>query len=200
MPFPNNANEMLRYQLTPYYERLMRDGGEWAQDRSQLSNESITMPSGTVKFRFFTAIRSETITRIRTIAGGTAAAATPTLCKVGVYEVDPQTDNLSNLVASANTTSLWSVVNGANTTTLAANFNKRAGQRYAAAALCITAGATPVLQGGPPLGLFNGSEGLQHPVVNAVLAAQADLPATVAYASLGQGAFLDMAVGFAFLP
>lgn len=126
-----------------FADPLPTAGGEAITDRSVTHlNMSVLGASGQVAFYMFTARRTETINSIRTFSGTTAAGATPTLCKVGVYSIAANGD-ATRLVVSANNTALWSVANTTYTQALLAPFSKIAGQRYAVAMGIVTAAALP---------------------------------------------------------
>lgn len=200
MPRVAHPNDAIKWAINNYQDRLVEGGGEYTNDKTAISNESVTMPTGTIRFRWFTAMATESITRIRTISGGTAAAATPTLCRVGIYSVDPTTGNLALLVACASDTALWAATNTAYTSTLTSTFSKIAGTRYAFAMLCVSGVATPTMQGGPPLGMFNGSVGISLPQTSGIRTGRTDLDAAITAASISQNTFLDATPTALLLP
>jgi hypothetical protein len=165
------------------------------RDPDALSSGEATMPrevvlattslsTGTLRLSYFTAVKTETITQVRTYSGS-AAAATPTLCKMGVYSVDAS-GNLTLLAATANDTALWAAANTTYTRSLTTSFTKVAGQRYAAAQLCVTAGTAPtVLCGSSGAGSTMNSIMADAPRLGGAVTAVADLSASIAAGSVG---------------
>ena len=65
-----------------------------------------SLSTGNFRLVYFTAAKTESITKISTYAA-TAAAATPTLCRVGIYTIDGS-GNLTLAASIANDTTIWS--------------------------------------------------------------------------------------------
>lgn len=106
------------------------------------ANGGVVVTQSRAMLTFFTSRKTETITKVRTITGSTAAAATPTLCRVGIYSVDGSGNG--TLVASiANDTTLWATANTAYSSTLSSPLAKVGGQRYALGIICVTGAAAP---------------------------------------------------------
>lgn len=158
--------------------------GEEVLHRTFVTNNAASNPtSGQMRFTFFTARKSEAITKIRVYSGGTAAAATPTLARVGIYSVDSA--GAGTLVASnANDTSLFAATSTAYTITLSATFNKIAGQRYAWAPLVVSGTTMPTFPGVSIATSLEASG--RAPVMAGALSSQADLPLSFTAVSLTQ--------------
>lgn len=107
--------------------------------------------SGSVRLTYFTATQTGTYTRLRSLTATTAAGATPTLARMGVYTVAAN-GNLTLLAATANDTTLWATANTAYERTTTASYTLTAGQRYAFAHLVVTAAAVPSLVGKSSVG------------------------------------------------
>lgn len=135
-------------------------------------------PTGDVRGAQFVARKTETITQVRLITGNTAAAATPTLCKIGVYSVDA-TGNLTLVASTANDTTLFAAASTTYTRTFAASFTKTAGTRYSVIVLVVTTATAPNFQG-----LGASTENGLLPMAATRLTAQTDLPGTIAVGSL----------------
>lgn len=138
--------------------------------------------SGAIRLTFFTATVPNTVDTTLTVTGTTAAAATPTLCKVGLYIVESNND-LTLVASTANTTSLWASTNTEYATALQASYTFIPGRRYATGALVVSGGTTPTLFG------YSVGTGMQNiwaraPRVSAAVSGQTDLPATIASGSL----------------
>jgi hypothetical protein len=99
-----------------------------------------------MRLTFFTARAAGSSTQARTRSGVTAAGATPTLCKLGLYLVDAS-DNGTLVAATANTTSLWAAANTAYTPAWVTPYTMILGQRYALGQLIVTSQTAPVWTG-----------------------------------------------------
>lgn len=160
--------------------------GETAPDRSAWISANVPLTSQQIRFTYITARKSEIINTLSTFTGATAAGATPTLCRVGVYSVDSKNGNLTLMAACANDTALWNAPNARFDKSLTTPWRKQAGTRYALACLCVSVAALPVLQGGGSGSTTTVISDLMNlePRLVAALSGQADLPASVASASL----------------
>lgn len=130
---------------------LLASGEMVPPDRRLAFGSSVTgtlVASQVLSLHYFTAKKTEPITKIETYSGGTAAGATPTLCQKAVFEIDAAGKG-TRLALTANNTALWSVINTAYLEALTTTFNKVRGQRYAIGLLIVTAAAVPILQGVP---------------------------------------------------
>ena len=155
--------------------------GESSFSRMDITSSAATATSGNMRLSFFTALKNETITSVRAVTGTTAAAATPTLCRFGVYQVDEATGDLTLIASTPNDTTLFSSTTTAYTKDLSEPFVKYKGIRYAVAVLVVSAVATPTFQGNNSVPSV---ESFVSPIMCATRSGQADLPATVAAADL----------------
>lgn len=165
------------------YDQYLTDqaiaSGESTIPRISVAQSSLPAGANQVlNLTYFTARKTELIGNIRTLSGGTAAGATPTLCRVGIYSVAANGD-IALLAAIANDTTLWATTFTHYTRALTAAFQKIAGTRYAWGQLCVT-GATAPTFAGPVNGLTPNTA----PRLSGTVAAQADLPANVANAGI----------------
>jgi hypothetical protein len=157
--------------------------GEEVFERDFVNSNAIAMTSQSLRLSYFTARKSETTTQARVITGSTAAGATPTLCRLGLYSIDANGDG--TLVASTpNDTALFAAANTAYTKAWSASYAKVAGQRYALGILVVTAAAVPTLVGVVPQ-FGSGIELNVSPRTVAFMAGQADLPATFLESGVG---------------
>lgn len=141
---------------------------------------AITLVSGTLRLAYFTAHKGGPSNGIRIISVA-AAAATPTLIRFGLYTVNAVGD-ITLVASTPNDTSLLSAANTTYTKGWSANPTMVQGQRYAFAALVVTAVASPTVVG--PV-TSNSQEAFMDPTVTAFLASQTDLPASVAVGAIG---------------
>jgi hypothetical protein len=147
--------------------------------------------SGVLRLTYFTARKTETITQVRVVSGSTAAGATPTVVRFGLYSVAANGD-IALIASTANDTALLATINTAYTKALSASVDLVAGTRYAFGILVVSAATMPTF-----LCLattIGGSELNVAPRISALIAGQADLPASVANASLSAAALAFYAV------
>lgn len=133
----------------------------------------------------FRAVKTEQITRLQFYTSGTAAAATPSLVRAGVYV--RQTGNVWGLAASfANDTALFAATLTTYTKTLTTTFNKQAGQDYAIGLLIVSAVAFPTLVAPSNAGAtgFATDALLAQPMTFGRVTGQADLPTSIPAASV----------------
>src|SRR5688572_24209899 len=137
--------------------------------------------SGQLRLMYFTCRKTETTSQVRMYSSTTAAGATPTLVRIGLYSIAANGDG--TLVASTvNDTALFSAASTTYQKSWSTPYAKAAGQRYAVGLLIVTAAALPTL-----LGSFVGNAGLataSAPTMAASLTGQADLPVSYTAASL----------------
>jgi hypothetical protein len=156
-----------------------------------LATSAQTLTSGNLRLRFFTARKTEDITKVRTYTGNTAAGATPTLCRVGIYSVDSGGD-LTLVASIVNDTALWAGTQTAYERSLSATWSKVAGQRYAVGALCVTGATAPLIAGALP---SSTGLGARPPRTTGLLSGQTDLPSPITAGSIGDSAasiFVEM--------
>jgi parallel beta-helix repeat protein len=154
--------------------------GEETFPRTALTATTLTTNSGTLRLSYFTARKTETVTQVRILSGGTSAAATPTLVKFGLYSIADTGDG--TLVAStASDTALLNAPTARFTKSFSSSYTKSAGQRYAVAVLVVTTVTAPSLSG---VGSANSAEFAEDPRVSAVLTSQTDLPSSFTAGSL----------------
>lgn len=143
---------------------------------------SVNLTAGNLRLCYFTARKTETITAIRTFSANTAQVGA-TLCRVGVYEEDPDTGDLTLVASIANDTSLWLSTGTAYGVNLSASFVKSRGTRYAVGTLIVGNSVNPRLAG--PHQILPATELAQSPRQSGLLGGQTDLPASISSASIG---------------
>lgn len=161
-------------------------GGEYIFDRRMITTAAVApSTSGTLRLTYFRAAVTETIGKIKLISGGTAAGATPTLARVGVYS-EAANGDLTLVAAIASDTTLAASAGASYTRNLTAPWSKVRGQRYAVGVLFVTSAAMPTFPGipGQAAGGLIGAEMATTPRWTASLAAQTDLPASIPAGSL----------------
>jgi hypothetical protein len=120
--------------------------GEETVPLELVSSSAIGVTSGSLRLTYFTARKSETTTGIRVTSGTTAAGATPTLIRVGLFSID-SSGNGTLVAVTPNDTTLFATASTPYTKSWSTPYAKVAGQRYAWGILIVTAAATPTFPG-----------------------------------------------------
>ncbi|MCE5291592.1 MAG: hypothetical protein LLG14_20465 [Nocardiaceae bacterium] len=163
--------------------------GQETIPRIEAPQVGLTWSSGSLRLSYFTARKSETETTVIVYTGQTAAGATPTLCRVGLYSVAANGD-LTLVGSIANDTTLFAAASTKYTRSLSSSVALVAGNRYALGLLVVTSAAMPsFIGGGLPF-----SASLDAPAVAASLSGQTDLPSSITAASLGNSGALPYMV------
>jgi hypothetical protein len=157
--------------------------GEETISRDIVSNGGIALVSGAIGLSYFTARKTEVSTQGRIQTGTIAAAATPTLAKIGVYSVASNGD-LTLAAACANDTALFAATSTNYTKSWTASFTKIAGQRYAFAHIVVSGAAIPSFaRTSSALNV----DTIAAPITAAQVLAQTDLAASIPNASVVGG-------------
>jgi hypothetical protein len=140
--------------------------------------------SGTVLLTYRRAQKTETITKLA-MASGTAAGATPSLVKFGVYSVNETTGDLTRVAITSSDTATFSTANTAYELALTSSWTKTKGVLYAYAVLIVTSAALPTVVGNAHFASTPVNAILSlSPRITAAAASQTDLPASLTAASL----------------
>jgi hypothetical protein len=162
----------------------MMTAGEFVYPRLLATAATAAVTSQGLFISYFQAKRTETVTQVTLATDATAAAATPTLCRMGVYSVPDATALATHtLIAStANDTTLFATTNTSYTKAFSASFTKSAGQWYGVAVLVVSGAALPTFRGLPHAAnnSTNTWAPANYPPISGSIAGQADLPATYA--------------------
>ena len=149
MATPTNTDQVPDYQFNEIRRRINDDStsvldtpvGEMVYDRLAFA-QGTAQATQALQLAGFTARATQNISQIRVWTGTTAAAATPTLCRMGVYVRD--SSNLYTLVAStANDTTLFAAASTTYTRSFTTPFLKTAGTDYLVAVLVVSGVAIP---------------------------------------------------------
>lgn len=158
--------------------------GEATLPRQLASSPALQLASGQMVLSYFTAQKTETISKVRLVCGNQAAAAGATLIRAAIYEVATNGD-LTLVGATASDTTLLAAANTAYTANLAQPFTKTAGKRYAVGVLVVSGGTMPRLAGVFGAGGI-ASELAQSPRQSGAIGSLSDVPSSVTSASVGQ--------------
>lgn len=141
---------------------------------------SASLPNQTLRLVYFTARKTETITKLVMTSSTTAAGATPTLVRFGIYSVAGNGD-LALIHAIANDTGIFVSTGTEYERALTSSFSKVQGTRYAVASLVVTGATAPTVIGQTsPNGLGWGVE----PRLVGAVTGQTDLPASISAGSI----------------
>lgn len=152
------------------------DGLEPFQVRDMSSQ---TMTSGVMRLTYLTPPRTRRITTMLAYTGSTAAGATPTVCRVGVFSVASD-GALTLLDATANDLTLFNGANQEFPKALANGVTCEIGQRYAFGVLVVSGATMPSFLGiSIPAAVI-----ARAPRRAAIVSGLADLPASVAAGSV----------------
>jgi hypothetical protein len=179
--------------------------GEVSHPRFLVTGVALTA-SGNLHVAFFRASRSEEVNNLGVVVTS-VAAATPTLFRWGLYDVDPTAGTCSLLAAVANAASA-PLTNGrksaANVLTYGGESpEKVSGRWYASAVLCVSPAAMPNVAAVQALhiDILTLPTAMRHPLNGrqaGVLTGQTDLPASFAISALStastsrSGPYLEM--------
>lgn len=153
--------------------------GEATMRRQEFANFTRPAANGVVRLTYFTAKKTETITKLRSLSGDTAQAGA-TLCRIGVYEEDQTTGDLTLVAATASDTSLWLAATTSYTRNLIAPWDKVRGHRYAAGVLQVGTSTAATFTG--RTGLLD--EDAVAPRLAGQRTGQTDLPSSIAVANI----------------
>lgn len=176
----SNVEAVLQEAALLMYFRAQAMTGAETLPRLSAQSTSITTSNGALRLTYFTAPSAFTATQIQVQSGATAAGATPTLIRFGLYSVASNGD-LTLVAATANDTSICAAANTLYTRPLTASYTTIAGQRYAIGMLITTAATAPTMLGS---GLGGGISTLA-PRLTGAITGLTDLPATALAATVG---------------
>lgn len=142
---------------------------------------STSVVSGRLALSYFQVARGLTVSQIRTFTAATAAA-TPTLCRVGIYSVAANGD-LTLAASIANDTTIWNAVTSTFTRSLTASLALAPGATYAFGQLYV--GTTVPTWPCASMAAIDPAETAISPRVTGSLTGQTDLPGSITAGSVG---------------
>lgn len=152
----------------------------------QYMTAGVAIASGALHAAIFTAQVSRKVSNIATACFSTAAGATPTLCRMGLwavtYNIGAGTFTATLVGSTPNDTTLWAATTTEYPKAMSAPVTLTAGALYAVGALCVTAAAAPVMYHGTQLGAVFLAP---HPFASVTITGLADLPASFTQATAG---------------
>lgn len=182
--------------VTPADIRNMLTVGQESYPREYATASNGTSVSGTLKLVYFTARKSETSTQVRLSTGG-VAAATATLCRIGLYSIAANGDG-TQVAATTNDTTLFIAANTSYSKVWASSYAMVAGQRYAIGHL-VLAGTMPtwcgqsLIANGPMRAVYS-----EDPRSVGAITGLSDLPAS--YVAATPSNIVDWRTYFEILP
>lgn len=172
---------------------MRRTGAEETIPRHAAINlTGITMSTGALRFSYFIASRSRVITQLSITTGNTAAGATPTLIKYGLYRVASNGD-LTQIGVTANDTALFAATGTPYAKALTSSATIYEDQLYAIAAIVVTGATAPTVAGCLPV---SATDLFQDPRESGVFTGQTDLLSsyTAAQIQITQSLFYAAAI------
>lgn len=154
--------------------------GQSAMPRYGININAATVATNNLRLTYFTSTKSETVTKSKLYTGGVAAAATPTVCRVGLYAVAANGD-LTLVASTPNDTSMFSAINTEYIKNFSVPYLISAGVRYALGVIVVTAATAPNLVGSS---LVNAVITSSEPRIFSVIGSVSDLPSSVAVGSV----------------
>jgi len=170
--------------IPPVVDVNQLTSGEAVVDRLRGAHDTIgAVGTGTLLLTYFTAQKTEVISQVRMYTSSTPAAATPTLCRIGVWSANAAGDLGALLASTPNDTTLFAAANTAYLKSFSASFTKAIGTRYACGVLVVSGAAMPQYIGWSTVAAAT-SKLEDSPRVCATIGAQSDLPSTATAASM----------------
>lgn len=183
-----NALPFLPGEVNQYGASLPGTAMGSLNDRRGLSATPLTGFGGTMVLTYYRASKTVTTTNLGMYSGTTAAGATPTLVRFGLYAVAANGD-LTLLSGTANDTTIFSTVNTLYSRPLGAAQQETKGLWYARALLVVSAAAMPSVLGVGTATVSSGLVMAEAPRLTGNLGGQADLPASVPAGTVTPGVF-----------
>ena len=152
--------------------------GQTTFDRKFAVTSTPALTTQRLQLTRFTAERTESISSMKTIVHGTAAA-TITLIRYGIYSISDSTGDITLVASTTNDTALLAATNTAYSKALTTVYTVDGGRDYYAAVL-VVATTQPVLAGITGIA----ADWAALPIPSYQVSSQSDLPATVVFASL----------------
>jgi len=156
--------------------------GEEVYTRERADASTVSMLTQALRLTYFTARKAQTTTKVRVRSGTTAAGATPTLCRIGLYLIDGVGDG-TRVASILNDTALFNLASTGFTRDWSVPYLMVVGQRYALGILVVTTAALPTIAG-YTYGTAMDEEGAMTPRLTGRLSTQTDLPASFVDTSL----------------
>ena len=169
-----NSQDMMtfpQYLFSAGGESVFPKDGPYVASNTALASQELGLVG-------FIAKRTEPITRISIFTGGTAAAATPSIGRYGVYQRNGD-GSITLLAATANDVNLFNATNSEFIKTLTTTFNKVKGVEYCIGQLVVSGVAMPTLNTPTTAwsAPFQTRVNIVRPLVQAKVTGQADLGA-----------------------
>lgn len=127
-----------------------------------------------LRLSYFDCRKSESTTGVRIISGGTAAGATPTLVRIGLYLID-SAGNGTLVASTPNDTALFATTATVYPKSWSTPYNKVRGTRLAVGVLVVSSTTTPTLAG---KGITSTAEVSLAPRKTGSISGQSDLPSS----------------------
>lgn len=137
--------------------------------------------SGTVYLSYKRATKTITASNVTVVTTSTAAAATPTLVRIGIYSVNESTGDLTLVASTANDTTLLAAASTGYTKALSSSVSLTSGTLYAFGLLIVSAATMPTMSGNS---MRSSEMFLSTARLSATRTGQTDLPSSISNANL----------------
>lgn len=157
---------------------ILAAGEEAIFDRHLMTSQP-GISNGNMRGTFFTCRKSQTITSIRTLVGGTPQIG-GTKNRIGLYTADAS-DNLTLVASTAHDATLWDTSNATVDKALSSSYAVTRGVRYAIGVLIVGSSQGPTLGA---IQLANSAPGAAARRLAFLIGSQTDLPSSIATGSM----------------
>lgn len=131
----------------PTFDSDQLSTGLQTMPRWTLSGTSCSTLTGYLYLTYATAHKTMSVSSMRMMCGTTAAGATPTLLRLGIYRVDPVSGDLTLVGSTDSDTSLFASPSAVVSKDLAAAVTLTGGTRYAFGFIVVTSATAPSVYG-----------------------------------------------------
>jgi len=175
----HGADLDLLYEDIFEHSHLYDGGGESVYDRNAILANGSATTNQRMNLVGFKCKRTETITKATLATGTTAAGATPTVIKYGLYLRRPDQLNYDLVAQTAHDAALLVAANTNYSKAFTAPYNKIRGEEYLFGLLIVSGAAFPTLLGPNNITLTPSANNMLVPPIRAgVIGSLTDLPAT----------------------
>jgi hypothetical protein len=150
---------------------------------------TLALATGTMQLTFFTADKTQSVSGATVRTGSTAAAATPTLCRIGLFSVAANGD-IALIASTPNDTTLFAAASTTYTKAFSASVGVTLGDRLAVGILVVSGAAMPTMAGNTAGTLLGSAEMAIASRLAGQVASLSDLPSSTVAASIANNTAL----------
>jgi len=150
-------------------------------------NSNTALSTGVLRLAGFWAPRTEDVTQVRMVTHTQAAAATPTLVRMGLYVANADFSSYALVASTPNDTTLFANAGTEYAKAFSARYTLLDGVHYLVGALVVTSTTAPTVACVITSTVGLNAAMVRGPIRAASLSGQTDLPATIAASALSVG-------------